>query len=170
MIVILGFTESNAQIEIGTVPPYVRIESDEGGRINGESWALSDSFGKMRLMLYVSPNQQEEVQPLLYRLDSLRIDPNSIEVVFAVNTDAAWIPNFIIENRVKDKAADDTTKTYVLDKNRIIEKYWDLECDAPNILVFNKNCELLFHHYGEIDEAVIQKSLQFITINEGELK
>ena len=162
MIILFTLVSVNAQVEIEKKLPDLVLHEDKGGNINGNEWKSSDLKNKLNIIFYVAPNQQDEVEPLLNKIDSAGYSLESVNVTLIINTEATWIPNGIIEGKVKGKANEDTTKTYVLDKDEVLLKGWDLSEDNPNIIVVNASGKVISFFNEEVSNDIKNKILTII--------
>lgn len=154
----------NAQVEINKNPPEVFLDKENGGNIDGSSWSSKELKGKNNLLLYVAPDQQSSVQKFLERIDKRNFHKDKFQVTLILNTEATWIPNSIIEGKVRGKAKEDTTKIYVLDKNEVVLNEWKLSGDNPNILLFNDNGVIVFLYSDKVNEVVENELLSRIEL------
>jgi predicted transcriptional regulator len=162
----------SAQVEINKIPPDVFLDKENGGNIDGSLWSSKELKGKTNLLLYVAPDQQSSVQKFLERIDKRNYRKDQFQVTLILNTEATWIPNSLIEGKVRGKAKEDTTKIYVLDKNEVVVDEWKLSEDNPNILLINDNGVVVFLYSDALNEEVENELLSRIElqINKGESK
>lgn len=167
MVTLFAVVSLNAQIEVNKNLPDLVLSEDKGGNINGKEWKSADLKNKLNIVFYVAPNQQDDVEPLLNKIDSAGYDFESVEVTLIINTEATWIPNGIIEGKVQGKAKDDTTKNYVLDKDKVLLSEWNLSEDNPNIIVVDKSGKVIYYLDEELKEGLGNELLKII---ESEIK
>lgn len=144
----------NAQVELHKSLPEIELKEDSGGKISGKIWNSSESNNIIKLFLYVAPNQQDVVEPLLFDIRDKHFPKEKIEVTLILNTKATWIPDSIIENKVKSRAKTDTTINYALDKGEILPKYWKLSNENPNLILINQKGLVVFLHKGEFSDKI----------------
>lgn len=172
-VTLIIFTASTiAQVEIHKNLPNIILSGTNGGNIDGSDWESGNLTNKINLIYYVSPSQQKVVQPLLEIIDDKNYPSEMLSTKIIINTKATWIPNSVIVGKVKGKAKEDTTKTYVLDKKEILLKEWSLSEDNPNILLINGKGEVVFIHTDELTEEIENELIDQIEllINKGESK
>lgn len=167
MIALFAAVSLNAQIEINKNLQDIVLRDDKGGNINGNEWKSSDLKNILNIVFYVAPSQQKDVEPLLNKIDSAGYSRESIKVTMIINTEATWIPNGIIEGKVKGRAKEDTTKSYVLDKDEVLLNGWNLSEDNPNIIVVDAAGKVIFFFNEELNDDIKNKLL---TIIENEIK
>ena len=78
---------------------------------------------------------------------------------------ATWMPDFIIDAKLKAKQKKYPKAIYVRDKKKVLVKKWALEDDNSDILVFDKEGKLIFQHAGKLDADQIEKVLSLIEHN-----
>ena len=169
MIVLLSIIKTQAQVMINKSIPAVILKDDLGSCINGEPWKSSELKKRNNLILYVAPNQQSDIEPLLLKVDEQKYSENLFTTTLILNTKATWIPNSIIETKVKNKAKDDSLKIYVLDKDEVVLSNWELSKDKPNIILVDERGEVTYLYKDELTEKVINELLSQIElqINKG---
>jgi predicted transcriptional regulator len=119
---------------------------------------------KINLILYVAPDQQNEVEFLLENIDGQGYPTELFETTLIINTSATWLPNSIIKGKVKSKAEKDKTKSYVLDLDEILLNEWELSEDNPNIILFDEKGGVFFTSKEKINEETEDNLLHQITM------
>jgi len=152
--------------------PPLTLKGENGGLCGGKEWNSKVLKDKVNLVLYVDPDKQDWVKPLVMKLDSINYSPDSLGVTFILNTDATIIPDFIIRNRVQEKAKTSTNIAYVLDRKKLLVRQWNLKDDNINILLLDSSGKIIQKHHGQMTRKFIN---QFITkidqsIKQGDLK
>lgn len=164
MITALTSIETGAQTEQNIIFPDVILKKHTGGSIEGEAWDSSELKNKINLILYVAPNQQNEVESLLERIDEQGYPAELFETTLIINTSATWLPNSIIKGKVRSKAEKDTTKLYVLDLDEILLNEWELSEDNPNIILFDEKGRVSFTSKEKINEETEDNLLHQIAM------
>lgn len=164
LILLISVVEIKAQLKLNEVPSKVILEEASGGNINGEAWNSQSLKNKINLILYVAPTQQESIEVLLKKINDQNFPIEKFETTLILNTESTWIPNSIIEGKVKGKAKEDSTKTYVLDKDEVVLSEWGLSEDNPNILLIDKYGKMVFVHTEELSEKAEDKLLNKIEL------
>ncbi len=136
------------------------LRGEDGGMCGGKEWKSSSLKNKVNLLLYVDPDKQSWVKPLVAMLDSIHFSPDSLGITFVLNTDATIIPDFIIRNRVREKAKASSDIAYVLDRTKMLVRKWKLKDDDINVLLLDASGNLIREHYGAMTKEFIN---QFIT-------
>ena len=68
----------------------------------------------------------------------------------------------VLELKLKEKQKKFPNTIYVKDKSKVLVKEWQLQDDSSNVLVFNKNSELIYSYSGKLDSSEITKVLALI--------
>ncbi|NOG97901.1 MAG: hypothetical protein HND52_08055 [Ignavibacteriae bacterium] len=154
MIVSLTVIKSQTLVELDKTPTPVILKDDLGSRINGEAWDSNILKDKINLILYVAPSQQDVIEPLLEKVNEQNYPKELFETTLILNTSATWIPNSIIEGKVESKAEEDSSITYVLDKEEVLLEQWNLSEDYPNIILVDDNGKVSFISKEEFNEKI----------------
>ena len=163
------FAESKAPLDV--FPPLT-LKGDDGGLCGGKEWKSSSLKDKVNLVIYVDPDKQDWVKPLVVKLDSINYSPDSLGVTFILNTEATIIPDFIIRNRVQDKAKTSPNITYVLDQEKVLVRKWNLVDNDINVLLMNASGKIIRKHNGKMTRKFINQFIKKIdeSIKEGDAK
>ena len=164
-ILLLGKTEA-------AIFPEITLNGDNGGLCGGKEWKSSSLKNKVNLLLYVDPDKQSWIAPLVKKLESLHYLPDSLGITFVLNTDATIIPDFIIRNRVREKAKASLDIAYVLDLSKMLVRKWKLKDDNVNVLLLDRSGNLIQEHHGKMTHTLINQLITKInqSIKQGELK
>ena len=145
----------------------MELKGSEGGYLDGKSWSINDKKGKVRLILYVDPDEQskgETFKPITFELEKLyKTEVFDIEVI--LNLGATWIPNMMIMKKLKDKAEGNPRRTFVVDNNEKFVKLNGFTNDEYNIILIDKNMKVLFEKSGELNNEEITKIKELIKNN-----
>ena len=166
--VILGFLlliGSCIAVELGQVPSAVTIDGDNGGRTDGKSWSSSMLKGKVHIVFYVDPDKKDLNENLSSALKKRHFNRQKYASVAIVNLAATWLPNAIIESKLKDKQKKFPDTTYVKDKKKVLVKKWNLADDNSDILIFNKKGKLIYKKFGKVSDTEIIEVLKLIEKN-----
>ena len=153
-------------IEIGKTPKQVLISEDDGGYVlDGSEWNSNTVKDKMYVMFYVDPDEKDINEHFSKALKAKKYNKKRFGSIAVVNLAATWKPNFIIESILKSKQEEYPNTIYVKDKNKVLVNAWDIEDDASNILLFNRDGVLLFYKSGAMTEEDMQKIYKLIEEN-----
>ncbi len=159
MLLVLG---SASAIEVGKVPPNVVLSGKDGGRVDGTAWNSSMLKGKVHIMFYVDPDERKLNEPLTEALKKRHFDRKKYGSVAVINLAASWLPNAVLEAKLKAKQKEFPDTIYVKDKEKIVLKKWNLADDNSDILLFDKNGKLIYQKYGKLSNREIKTLLALI--------
>jgi len=152
-------------IELGQVPSNIVIDGENGGNVNGKAWNSSMLKGKIYTVFYVDPDERDLNNPLADTLKARKFDRKKVNSVAIVNLAATWLPNIILEAKLKEKQKKFPDTVYVKDKKKILVKEWNLADDNSDILIFNQKGKLIYKKFGEVSESEIKKVIALIEKN-----
>jgi len=152
-------------IELGQVPSNIVIDGENGGNVNGKAWNSSMLKGKIYTVFYVDPDERDLNNPLADTLKARKFDRKKVNSVAIVNLAATWLPNMILEAKLKEKQKKFPDTVYVKDKKKILVKEWNLADDNSDILIFNQKGKLIYKKFGEVSESEIKKVIALIEKN-----
>jgi len=152
-------------IEIGSVPTPVTLSNDNGGKTDGSAWNSSSLKGKVHIVFYVDPDKKDLNEALSKALKKRHFDRSKYASVAIVNLAATWMPNALIESKLKSKQKEFPDTTYVKDKKKVLVKKWSLADDNSDILIFNKKGALIYKKFGKLSNTEISKVLSLIEAN-----
>ena len=151
-----------AAIEVGSVPPPVTLQGEEGGKADGTPWHSSMLKGKVHVLFYVDPDEKDLNEAFADALHEKHYDAKRFGTVAVVNLAATWKPDAIIEMLLKKKQKQYPRTVYVKDKHKTLVKRWQLADDNSDVLIFGKDGKLLYQHFGKMDKKEIDKALGII--------
>ena len=154
-------------LTVGEIPKNTTIDGENGGLVanEGEGWNSSSIKDKVLVMFYVDPDEKDTNNEFSAKLKAQEFDRSKFGSIAVINLAATWKPNFIIEGILKDKQEEFPNTIYVKDKNSILVDEWEIEDDASNILIFNKDSKLLFYKSGKMSTDEISTALTLIKEN-----
>ena len=147
----------------GTIGTDVVLSGSDGGYVrDAKAWEFKKNDGKVRLILYVDPDEQskgEVFKETTFKLEQKYPSENFVIQVI-INLDATWIPNVAIENKLATKQKNIPQREFIIDKNKVLVDKWGLKDNEYNILLFDKDNKLRFNFSGEFKEDSIEKLLK----------
>ena len=162
VLVLCGVTFA---IEVGSIPPKVIIEGENGGKTDGNAWDSSLLKEKVHVVFYVDPDEKDTNSALSAALKKRHFDRKKYGSVAIVNLAATWLPNMVIESKLKAKQKEFPDTTYVKDKKKVLVKEWNLADDNSDILIFDKKGKLIYKKFGKVSEDEIKKVITLIEEN-----
>ena len=166
--VVLGFlvlVGTCMAVELGQVPSSVTIEGDNGGKIDGTSWSSSMLKGKVHVLFYIDPDKKDLNNACADALKAHNFDSKKFDSVAIVNLAATWLPNAMIESKLKEKQKEFPSTIYVKDKKKVLVKEWKLADDNSDILIFNKKGKLIYKKFGKVSDTEIIEVIKLIEKN-----
>ena len=166
--IILGFVfmgASIAAIELGKVPLQVTLSGDNGAKVDGTAWNASMLKGKVHTFFYVDSDKKDLNDDLADALVAQHFDRKKVASVAVVNLAATWLPNAIIEVKLKEKQKKFPHTLYVKDKKKILVKKWHLADDNSDILIFDKKGKLIYKKFGRVTAKEIPAVIKLIKKN-----
>jgi len=152
-------------VELGKVPVKVTISGENGGKLDGSSWHSSMLKGKIYTVFYVDPDKKDVNNALADALKAKKFDRKKVNSVAILNMAATWLPNALIESKLKDKQKKFPHTLYVKDKKKVLVKKWKLADDNSDILIFNKKGKLIYKKFGQVSASEIAKVIKLIEKN-----
>jgi hypothetical protein len=152
-------------LNIGEVPPKVVISEKNGGYLDGTAWNSSMLKNKLYVLFYVDPDERDTNDAFTKALHEKSYDLNYYGSVAIINLAATWLPNVVLESKLKDKQKKFPNTIYIKDKSKVLVKEWDLQDDSSNVLIFNKDGELIYSYSGKLNSSEITKVISLIDRN-----
>jgi len=163
--IILGFlliVGNSMAIELGKVPSTISIQGDKGGKVDGTSWNSKMLKGKVHIVFYVDPDKKDLNEDLSNALKKRHFNRKKYASVAIINLAATWMPNALIESKLKSKQKEFPDTLYVKDKKKILVNQWKLADDNSDILIFNKKGKLIYKKFGKLSAKEISLVLALI--------
>jgi len=152
-------------IEVGSIPPQVKLDGKNGGRTDGQAWSSDMLKGKVHVLFYVDPDEKDLNEPFVQALKKHGFDHSKFASVAVINLAATWKPNVIIEALLKKKQKEFPDTIYVKDRKSVLVKQWRLADDNSDILVFDKSGKLIYKKFGKLSKDEIAKVIALIDKN-----
>jgi YtfJ family uncharacterized protein len=162
---VLLLAGSSMAVEIGKVPGIVSLSGENGGKVDGSVWSSKTLKGKVHIVFYVDPDKREENEALSKALKKRHFDRNKYASVAIINLAATWLPNAILESKLKTKQKEFPDTIYVKDKKKVLVNKWNLADDNSDILIFDKNGKLIYKKFGKLSAKEIKDVLALIEKN-----
>ena len=149
-------------LKTGEVPPVVRIEGDRGGRTDKTAWSSSEIKGKLFVLFYVDPDEQDMNEAAAEAIQNEAFPDATFGSIAVVNTAATWKPDWIIGKILDSKQKKYPRTVYVLDRASVLVKEWGLKDDSYAVLVFDPEGRLRFLGDGRLSDARIKELIATI--------
>jgi predicted transcriptional regulator len=155
-------TVTTFALNVGEIPKSVTLSGENGGLVDGTDWNSLMIKDKLYVLFYVDPDKKDDNEKFIDALHQKNYNSKVYGSIAIINLKATWLPNFAIEKMLKSKQKEFPNTTYVKDKTKYLVKEWQLADDASNIIVFNKEGEVIYMHVGAIDEKEMQNIFKII--------
>ena len=163
IILLLSLTLSSLiALEMGSIPMQVTIKGDNGGNINGKPWDSSMLKGKVHTVFYVDPDERDLNNAFADALKTKNFDRKKVNSVAIINLAATWLPNMVLEVKLKEKQKKFPDTVYVKDKKKVLVEKWKLADDNSDILIFDQKGKLIYKKFGKVSESEIKKVIKLI--------
>ena len=162
LLVLVGYAVA---IEVDKVPSSVTIKGENGGKIDGKAWNSSSLKEKIHIVFYVDPDKREENEALSKALKKRHFDRSKYASVAIINLAATWMPNTILESKLKTKQKEFPDTIYVKDKKKVLVDKWNLADDNSDVLIFDKKGKLIYKKFGKLSAKEIKNVLALIEKN-----
>ena len=166
--IVLGFlvlVGSVAAVELGKVPGSVVLDGENGGKTDGSAWNSKMLKGKVHILFYIDPDERDLNEPLSQALKKRYFDRKKYASVAMINLAATWLPNAILESKLKAKQKEFPDTIYVKDKKKVLVNKWKLADDNSDVLIFNKKGKLIYKKFGKLSAKEIKDVLALIEKN-----
>jgi len=166
--IILGFlmlVVSAVAVELDKVPSSIVLDGDNGGRTDGSAWNSEMLKGKVHILFYVDPDERKLNEPLSQALKKRHFDRKKYASVAMINLAATWMPNAVLESKLKAKQKEFPDTIYVKDKKKVLVNRWNLADDNSDILIFDKNGKLIYKKFGKLSTNEIKEVIKLIEKN-----
>jgi len=161
-IVVLLLSSHVFAVELGKVPSRVIIEGKNGSKLDGSAWKSSMLKGKVHILFYVDPDKRDLNNALADALKAKHFDRKKYTPVAIINLAATWLPNVILEAKLKEKQKKFPDTLYVKDKKKVLVEKWKLADDNSDILIFDKKGKLIYKKFGKVSKSEIPEVIQLI--------
>ena len=159
LLIIFGLLNLSATL----IPiKQIKLAKKNGGYANGKSWNSDSLLGKTNVIIYVDPGKMSDVKDLISVLEEKNYNKNKLGLTYIVNTDATFIPTFIIKSKIKKRAEKTEKIMYVLDNDKVLVKNWQLTDNSANVLILNERNRQLYHYSQKMNDEQIEIVLNII--------
>lgn len=164
-IILLALTLTCMSISAQEKLKATEISGDKGGRLDGKAWSSEELTGKVHVLFYVDPDEKDTNEHVGQALKKENFSREVYQSWAIINMAATWLPNFALESALEKKQKMYPDTVYVKDFSKTLVKEWDLKDDASNVVLFNKNGEVLFKFHGKATDEQIAKLLELVKAN-----
>jgi predicted transcriptional regulator len=93
------------------------------------------------------------------------MDRSKYASVAIINMAATWKPNFAINSALKSKQEKFPHTIYVKDMEKHVVNAWSVADDNSDIIVLDKEGDVLFYHEGKVEGEQINEVIKLIKEN-----
>ncbi|WP_295418594.1 YtfJ family protein [Sulfurovum sp.] len=161
-IVALLLSSHLLAVELGKVPSTVILDGKNGSKLDGSAWKSSMLKGKVYILFYVDPDKRDVNNALADALKAKNFDRKKYTPVAVINLAASWLPNAILEAKLKEKQKKFPDTLYVKDKKKVLVKEWNLADDNSDILIFDKKGKVIYQKFGKVSDTEIPQVIALI--------
>ncbi len=136
---------------VGSKLPHIILDGSDGSYVQGGAWDSSMLDGKTTMLMYVDPDEKSKGEIFKPNIEAFErdLDFSKFQIVVILNLSATWKPNALIEKLLENKMTDYPKRIYVMDKNSVLVKKWNMVDDEYNTLVLDSQTKVLFSHSGK---------------------
>lgn len=140
---------------VGTKPPTVTIQGEDGGRLDGSAWSSEMIKGKVWALFYVDPDNRNDNEELEQALQKESFPKDKYGSIGMINMAGSWLPNGIIASSLEDKQEKYPDTVYVKDLKKVLVEKWKMTDDQYDVLVFDKQGQVIYAKDGVFSKADI---------------
>jgi len=164
-LIILSLLIFSSQLFSQEVLKKVILEKEDGGRLDGSAWSSEELKDKVYVLFYVDPDEKDLNEHVADLIKKQNFPTDKMTSVGIINMAATWLPNFAIASSLKEKQKKFPHTIYVKDFKKVLVKEWGLKDDSSNILVFNKQGQVLIKILGKASNEEADKVISLIRNN-----
>jgi len=161
-ILFLSVTLISYALNVGDVLPNIVLEKANGGDAQGKAWHSQTLKGKVHTLLYMDPDKREDVKLLLDALNRLSYTKKDYTTVAIINLATTWMPDAVLESKLKEKQKELKHMEYVFDKDKFFIKKWHLKDNTSNVLILNKKGKIIYKKTGIFMKNHVKNIIQLI--------
>jgi len=143
-------------LSLGETPKNVILSGENGSLVSGEDWNSAMLKEKVHLLLYVDPDKKSDTEKFIDTLEAKGYNSEQFKLVAIINLKATWLPNVMIEKKLKEQQKKLPNTLYVKDKTKFLVKEWGLADDSSNIIIFDKEGKVIYTHVGALNDKEMQ--------------
>jgi len=162
LVVVLMSLNSLAAPVVGQKPPSVTLSGSAGGRLSGAAWSSDELLGKVSVVFSIDPDLAHVNEAAGAALTDEKLPAEKFQSVAVVNMAATWLPNFAIDQHLRQKQKQYPDTAHVRDLRRSLVRAWDLADDGNAVLVLDRQGRVLFVHEGRLDAASLRAMIQAV--------
>ena len=120
MIFLLSSIVLFAELPVGKIPRKIVLEGELGGRLDGTQWNSDElSSGKIIVLFYVDPDESDLNNHVSEALKAEKFPLEKYGSVAVINMSATWLPNAVLNMKLKSKQEEYNKKNKIIQKAMI---------------------------------------------------
>ena len=148
------------------VPPKILLEGELGGRLDETKWSSEELVsGKITVLFYVDPDEADLNNHVSEALKAEKFPLDKYGSVAIINLAATWLPNFVLNMKLKTKQENYKNTVYVEDRQKTLVNIWGLTDDSSDVMVFGKDGKVLYSVDGEFTDAQVVEIISVVKEN-----
>ncbi|MBF0278911.1 MAG: transcriptional regulator [SAR324 cluster bacterium] len=162
---------AQAELPLGKMPVNVVLSGDDGGYVDGRgAFDSAELIGKLNTIFYVDPDEKDLNNKASEALKGDQVlvkarEEGKSASYAIINMAATWLPNAVLTGLIEDSQKEHPNTHYVFDMNEVLHKKWGIATDSSDVIVINKEGNVVFSKDGELSDADIQTLLKTIHEN-----
>jgi predicted transcriptional regulator len=152
-------------LEVGKVPPILRLEGEIGARVSGQPWSSEELKGNLFCLFYIDPEEKKHNEPVEVAFKKEQFPKEKLKSVAIVNMAAAWYPNSMIASQLEAKQKEFPDTVYAKDFKKELVKTWQLQDDNVNVALINREGVVIFLKKGPMNAGEIQELMDTVRKN-----
>jgi len=155
-----------AELPVGETPPNIVLKGDLGGRLDGTEWNSEEmNSGKVIVLFYVDPDESDLNNHVSEALKAEKFPLEKYGSVAVINMGATWLPNAVLNMKLKSKQEEYKSTVYVKDLEKILVKKWGLNDDDSDVVLFGKDGKVLYSVDGKFTDSQVQDLISAVKDN-----
>jgi len=155
-----------AELPVGETPPNIVLEGDLGGRLDGTEWNSEEmNSGKVIVLFYVDPDESDLNNHVSEALKAEKFPLEKYGSVAVINMGATWLPNAVLNMKLKSKQEEYKSTVYVKDLEKMLVKKWGLNDDDSDVVLFGKDGKVLYSVDGKFTDSQVQDLISAVKDN-----
>jgi len=155
-----------AELPVGKIPPKIVLKGDLGGRLDGTQWNSDElRSGKIIVLFYVDPDESDLNNHVSEALKAEKFPLEKYGSVAIINMSATWLPNAVLNMKLKSKQEEYKSTVYVKDLEKILVKKWGLNDDDNDVMLFGKDGKVLYSVDGKFTDTQVQEIIRAVKDN-----
>lgn len=141
--------------------PILKLSGDNG-LLDGSSWSSNSFKAPINVFFHVDPDRQDDNEEISELLKAKKYPKDKVHYYAAINYAATFVPNFILSEILKGKKRKYPDTIFLRDYDKTLVKAWKLKDDSNNVLVLDRQGNILFSKFGKLSSEEIKRVVVLI--------